>query len=362
MNWLNYILPFIASLILALIFTPAVLILAKKYNLSLIKPRERDVHKTAIPRLGGVALFISFWLVIIGYLVFTPDKLHFVDAKILKIDQNLLGVILGSTLLLILGIVDDIKSVKPVPKLLWQIIAASLVVIFGIKIWWLSNPAGGANIILGNLTYIFVPLWIVLIINVMNWLDGLDGLADGVSFIALIILTILSLKPTVNQPATALLCTVLAGASLGFLFYNFNPAKIFLGDSGSMFLGFMIAVAAIISGGKIATALLVLGIPILDAFWVILRRIFTGKSPMTADNLHLHHRLLQAGLNQKQTVIVFYFIAALFGIFALQNGTQGKMIAGLWLVGIIVIMGIMLVVFKKSKIDSRQKDVRRKLK
>jgi UDP-GlcNAc:undecaprenyl-phosphate GlcNAc-1-phosphate transferase len=353
MNWLNYLLPFGLSLLLALILTPIVLILAKKYNLAMAKPRERDVHRGLIPRLGGLVLFKSFWLVIIGYLIFAPEKLHFVDAKILGIDQNLWGVILGSILLLILGVIDDIKGVKPWWKLFWQAVAAVLVVIFGIKIWWFSNPLGGSNIILGNLTYIFVPLWIVLVINVMNWLDGLDGLADGVSLIALIVLTILSVKPSVNQPATALICAILAGATLGFLFYNFNPAKIFLGDSGSMFLGFMIAVAAIISGGKIATALLVLGIPILDAFWVILRRIFSGKSPMEADKLHLHHRFLQIGLSQKQTVIIFYFIAALFGIFALQNGTQGKMIASLWLVGIIVIMGVMLVMFKKSKVKNQ---------
>lgn len=349
MNWLNYILPFISSLILALIFTPLVLNWAKKNNLSLAKPRERDVHKNPVPRLGGIAIFSSFWLVMIGYMLFCPDKLHFVDQKVLGIDLNLWGVIFGSIILLILGIMDDTKGVKPWPKLFWQVVAASLVVIFGIKIWWFSNPLGGANIILGSLTYVFVPLWIVLVINVMNWLDGLDGLADGVSFIALIILAILSLKPAVNQPATALISMILAGASLGFLFYNFNPAKIFLGDSGSMFLGFMIAVSSIISGGKIATALLVLGIPILDAFWVILRRLYSGKSPMEADKLHLHHRFLQIGLNQKQTVLIFYFIAALFGIFALQNGTKGKMIAGLWLIAILVIMGLMLVMFKKSK-------------
>lgn len=345
---LPYILPFSIALVLSLILTPTVRFLAQKYNWAIPKPRPRDVHGRPIPRLGGVVLFVSFWLIVISYWLLAPEKLHFVDEKILGLDKNLLGVFLGSLVLLFIGVLDDLRGVKPWAKLFWQIVAAALVVIFGIKIWWFSNPLGGPNIILGNWTYLFVPLWIILMINVINWLDGLDGLADGISFIALVILGFLSLAPNVNQPATAFLCAILAGSALGFLFFNFNPAKIFLGDSGSMFLGFMIAIAAIISGAKLATAALVLGIPILDALWVIGRRIFTGKSPMMADKLHLHHRFLEAGLSQRQTVLILYALAAGFGIVALQQGTHGKFIAGLWLLGIMVIMGIGLVFHKKN--------------
>lgn len=347
----NYLLPFIISLVLSIGLTPIIIFLAKKYHLAMPKARDRDVHKKPTPRLGGVAIFVTFWLLAIGYWLFAPDKLHFTDTKIIGLDQNLIGVFIGSLILLIIGIIDDIKGVKPIPKLIWQFIAAFIVVFFGIKIWWFSNPLGGANIGLSEFwNYILVPLWIVSIINVINWLDGLDGLADGISTIALIILGLLAMSPNVNQPATALMCAILSGSALGFLFFNFNPAKIFLGDSGSMFLGFMIAVAAIISGGKVATALLVLGIPILDALWVIARRIFNKKSPMQADKYHLHHRFLSAGLNQKQTVIILYTISASFGIVALQNDTRGKVIAGLWLLILMIIIGLVLILASKRRI------------
>lgn len=348
-SYLSYILPFLISLVLSLTLTPAVRFFAQKYNLAIPKPRPRDIHGKPIPRLGGVALFVSFWLVALGYLLFAPDNLYFINEKVLGIDKNLLGVFLGSLVLIIVGVIDDIRGMKPGLKLFWQFIAAILVVIFGIKIWWFSNPMGGANIVLANWTYIFVPIWTVLIINVINWLDGLDGLADGISLICLIVLGFLALAPNVNQPATALICAILAGVATGFLFFNFNPAKIFLGDSGSMFLGFMIAIASIISGGKVATAALVLGIPILDAIWVILRRIFSKKSPMQADKFHLHHRFLDIGLSQRQTVLILYTLSAGFGIVALQNGTHGKMIASLWLLLIMVIMGIALVFLKKTR-------------
>lgn len=348
-NLLTYILAFVSSIVLSLILTPWFLNLAKKYNWAMVKPRKRDIHQKPTPRLGGLVLFIVFWLVVGGYLLFSPQRLVFVEDKIFNIDKNLLGVFLGSLILLVVGTIDDFKGVKPWSKLFWQILASCLVVIFGVKIWWFSNPLGGLNLVLGNWTYLIVPLWIIMIINVINWLDGLDGLASGISFITLIVLAILSATPYVNQPATALICVILAGLSLGFLPFNFNPAKIFLGDSGSMFLGFMIAIAAIISGGKIATVALVLGIPILDAFWVIFRRIISGKSPASADKFHLHHRFLSIGLSQRQTVLLLYLISAIFGIIALQTTTQGKVTASLWLLGVMVIIGLGLVIIRMRK-------------
>jgi len=345
---LTYLIPMVIAFFSTLIITPVLIKYLVKNKISLQQPRDRDVHTKPIPRLGGVVIFIIFWLAVISYQLFYPEKLHFVNEKILGIDKNLLGVFLGSLILVITGIVDDLKNLNPWVKLFWQAIAAVTVVAFGIKILWLANPVGGTNIIINNWTYFLVPIWIILLVNITNWLDGVDGLASGISFITLIVLMFLALTPFVNQPATALLCAILAGAILGFLPFNFNPAKIFLGDSGSMFLGFMIAIAAIISGGKIATTALVLGVPILDAAWVILRRIFSGKSPMKADKFHLHHRFLQAGFSQKQTVIIFYLISALFGIIALQSGIEGKFTAGLWLLAIMVIMGIALIVMRKK--------------
>ena len=214
---------------------------------------------------------------------------------------------------------------------------------FGIKIHWFANPLGGLNIELGNWTYLFVPLWIVLIINVVNWLDGIDGLAVGVSSIASLVLGFLSLTPFVSQTSTALMAFLLAGASLGFLIFNFNPAKIFLGDSGSMFLGFMLAIFAIISGGKLATAGLVLGLPILDAFWVIIRRLYHHQAPWRADRLHLHHRFLDAGFSQRQTVFIMYAISATFGVIALATRTSGKVRASLALLLLMIAIGLFLV-------------------
>lgn len=346
---MQYLILFLASVIISIFFTYFINNLAKKNNWAVRKPRKRDIHQKPIPRLGGVALFISFWLIVLVYYLFFPSAFHFVDEKVLGIDKNLLGVFLGSLILLIIGIIDDVKGIRPWPKLFFQFVASLLVVIFGVKIWWFSNPLGGLNIVLGNWTYFIVPVWIVLIINVINWWDGLDGLADGISFITLIVLAILSATPLVNQPATALICLILAGVCLGFLPFNFNPAKIFLGDSGSMFLGFMIAIAAIISGGKVATVALILGIPILDAFWVIFRRIISGKSPASADKFHLHHRFLRIGLSQRQTVLLLYLISAIFGIIALQSGTQGKIYASVWLFVIMVIISLGLVIIRLRK-------------
>lgn len=346
---MQYLILFLASVIVSIFCTYLINNLAIKYHWAIRKPRERDIHQKPTPRLGGVALFLSFWIVVLIYYLFSPTSFHFVDEKVLGIDKNLMGVFLGSSVLLLLGIIDDLRGIKPWPKLFFQFLAAFLVVVFGVKIWWFSNPVGGLNIILGNWTYLIVPVWIVLIINVINWWDGLDGLADGISFITLIVLAILSATPLVNQPATALICLILAGACLGFLPFNFNPAKIFLGDSGSMFLGFMIAIAAIISGGKVATVALVLGIPILDAFWVIIRRIISGKSPAKADKFHLHHRFLSIGLSQRRTVLLLYLISASFGIIALQSGTQGKLYASLWLFVMMVIISLGLVIIRMRK-------------
>ena len=186
-------------------------------------------------------------------------------------------------------------------------------------------------------------------INVMNWFDGLDGLTGGLSTIAAVAMVFLALEPMVNQPATALLAAIVAGATLGFLPHNWNPARIFLGDTGSMFLGFMVGVFAIISGAKLATAALILGIPILDALWVIFRRLLAGQSPMKADKRHLHHRFLAAGFSPRATVLILYTIAALFGMIALTTGTHGKVSALLWLLLLAGGMGVGLVILEKRR-------------
>ena len=235
-----------------------------------------------------------------------------------------------------------------------QFICGFIIVGFGIKIWWVHNPLGGLNIILDNWTYFLVPIWVVLIMNVLNWFDGVDGLTPSVSLVTLVILFFLSISPAVNQPSTALLCAILAGSVLGFLPFNWNPAKIFLGDTGSGFLGLMIATFAIISGAKLATAFLVLGIPILDALVVIFSRLKNKKSIFSADKTHLHHRFLGAGFSVRQTVVVISLISLAFGIVALKSETLGKVNAILWLVAIMAIILLSLFLLAKRKSYERR--------
>ena len=267
----------------------------------------------------------------------------------LGIDRNLVGVLLGGFILVITGMVDDHYNLNPWTKLALQTVAVLMVSAFGVRIWWVSNPFGGLDIVIGNWTYLLVPLWLLLMINVMNWFDGLDGLTSGLSSIASIAIVFLSLQPFVSQPATALLAAIVAGAALGFLPFNWHPAKIFLGDTGSMFLGFIIGVFAIISGAKFATAALVLGIPIFDAVWVVSRRWLTGQSLMRGDRLHLHHRFLDAGFSPRTTVLILYSVAAAFGLVALKSSTEGKVTALSWLITFMLLLGITLVIAKQKR-------------
>lgn len=329
--------PFLVALAGSVILTP----LVRKAALTLgvvSQPGGRHIHATPTPKLGGLAIVGSFLLVVIGILLTDPTRLQFVQEQFWGIDKNLFGVLLGGLILVGTGVIDDRYDLNPWLKLALQAVASLCVVAFGVEIHWLSNPLGGNNIILGALTYLLVPIWLLLMINTVNLFDGLDGLASGLTAIACGAMVFLSLEPVVNQPATALLAAILAGAILGFLPYNWHPAKIFLGDTGSMFLGYMVGVFAIISGAKFATAALVLGIPILDACWVFVRRILSGQSPMKADKLHLHHRFLKAGFSVRATVLILYAIAALFGMIALQTGTAGKVSALIWL----LVLGVAL--------------------
>lgn len=344
-----YILAALAGGLLTFILTPLVRKIAIANDI-VDAPGGRRVHQAAIPRMGGVAIVVSFWLVILLTAIIAPESLNFTGQKILGLDRNLFGVLLGSLILATTGVIDDIRGLSPFAKLIAQIVAASCVPLFGIHIQWLAHPLDGPDIQLPLwLDDLLIVGWIVAVINVVNWLDGLDGLATGIGSIASLILFFLSLAAFVNQPATAFLAIVLFGCGLGFLRYNFNPAKIFLGDSGSMFMGFLLAIFAVISGGKLATAGLVLGIPILDAAWVVLRRLFAGQVPWQADRKHLHHRLLDAGLNQRQTVILYWCFSALFGAIALSSRTYGKTMTALSMIGLMIVLGLILVALEQKK-------------
>lgn len=299
------------------------------------RPGEaRRVHTRTTPRWGGIAIFLGFFVVLI---VSAPHD-HYVWA--------MLG---GGLLLLAVGIWDDRFGIRPGVKLLWQIAAAAILIINGVGIDFISSPFGGVlhldnpalAIPINHVTHHFrlwsdgfTIFWVVGMVNTINFLDGLDGLASGVSSIAAIIIAGLSVGMAVNQPQTATLALGIAGAAAGFLPRNFYPAKIFMGDSGSMFLGFVIGVLAILSGSKVATAVLVLGFPILDVAWAIIRRRRRGISPFTADREHLHHLLLEVGFSQRTAVLTLYSLTGLFGLLALSADRGNKLL----------LMGILLAV------------------
>lgn len=343
---ITYIVPFTLSFIISLILTKLVRDFMVKRKLAMSEPRERDVHIKPIPRLGGVAIFISFWLIAFSYWLLSPEKINFQNVVDLgSVDKNILGLLLGSFIVVIGGAVDDLKNLSAIKKLSLQILAAIVVVALGIKIHWFSNPFGGLAIELGDWSYFFIPLWIVLMVNAINWIDSIDGLASGISIIGAVVLFVLSynlIAVDPNQAVTALLAAIFTGSVLGFLPYNFNPAKIFLGDSGSMFLGFMLAILAIISGAKVATAALVLGIPIIDAILVILRRLFNKKAIWQADKYHLPHRFLKAGFNQRQTVVLLYIVSILFGAAALLVNAYGKLLSVIIMLAIVLLTVIIL--------------------
>jgi len=355
-----FIQPFILGAIICGGLTYSIKLIAERMKL-FDQPSPRKVHTSATPRLGGVAIILSFLLLVIGYSL-ASTRLHFDSNHILFFDQRLFGVVLGAIILMVAGVIDDIRGLKPWQKLIWQISAAISVVAFGITIDYIRLPAGYHieltswiinlqfwgqifNIsVWGDLLTIF---WIVLLINTLNFLDGLDGLASGISFIAGLVVFFLSLA--LGQGASALLAIIFAGVVLGFIPWNFNPAKIFMGDSGSMFLGFMLAVLSVISGGKLATSFLVLGIPVLDVGWVVVRRLLSGHSPFQADKMHFHHRLLTTGLTQKQAVILLYLISAAFGAVAVLTSTQEKFKAIYWLVALMVSFAIGLIILEWKK-------------
>jgi len=299
--------------------------------------RARDSHQQPTPRVGGIAIVIAFVVVLIGFNFLAPSSLAFTGVTIAGFDKNLLGLLLAVLILAAVNIMDDYRHVSVWLRLTVEVVAALLVVAFGIHINLLSNPLGG-QILLGSLDWLLVVIWLVGLSNVINWLDGINGLAGGVAAIALVIIFFLSISPDVHQTKNALLSMVALGAVVGFLPFNIVHAKAFLGDTGSVFLGFLIGVVAIISGGKIATAFLVLAIPFLDALIVFSSRLIHHQSPFLADRRHLHHRLLAVGLKPWQIVGIFYLVSLLFGLIALNTQTIGKFQAALAALILMVIL------------------------
>ena len=304
---------------LSLLMTPFVRQLAFRIGAIDVPKDERRVHKKPIARIGGLAIIASVIVTLAVNLVLA-NKISWNFA----VGKNSIGVILGCAIIVVMGILDDIRPQDAKVKLICQIIASLLVVLLSdIRVMAISNPFSESGVLVLNyyVSCFVTAFWIVGITNAINLIDGLDGLAAGVSTISYISIFFVSI--ILKDVRTSMMAIILAGSVLGFLPYNFNPAKIFMGDTGSTFLGFTLAIISVSGTLKACTAIsivipvLILGLPLFDTTFAILRRFFSGRPIMEADRGHIHHKLMDMGLSQKQVVLLMYFISAVLGMSAI---------------------------------------------
>lgn len=323
-----YILSAALSFAVSAALTPLIRRLAERWRV-VDDPQtapERKRHTQPIALLGGVSIVLTsllMWWLLVG-----AGQMGQVDFPL----KYVVGLSLAAILVAVGGARDDRFHLRPSRQLLWPILATLVIIASGIGIGVITNPFGGVirldavrwqifswqgvPYVLTLWADLFTFAWLMVAMYTTKLLDGLDGLVSGLGVIGSLIIFLLTLRPEVHQPAVSLLALSLAGACAGFLLFNWHPAKIFLGEGGSLFIGFMLGVMAIISGGKIATALLILGLPILDLAWVVIYRLVVRRtSPFrTADRSHLHFRLLDAGLSVRQSVLILYAVITLFGV------------------------------------------------
>lgn len=323
----KYFIAFIAALAISFLMTPFIKRLAIKIGAIDVPKDDRRVHDKPIPRLGGLAIYIGFMAAV---LVLVPYS------------TKLLGILTGATLIVMLGVVDDIKPLPSKVKLLVQIVAALILAGCGVRVEWVTNPFDSVDgmAYLSYFSYPITVFWVVGVTNTLNLIDGLDGLAAGIASIAALSLLVVSIMN--GHPTVVIYTAALAGSAIGFLPHNFNPAKIFMGDTGSTFLGFVLAAISIEGAIKGATTLaiaipiLALGLPIFDTTFAIIRRAVNGKPIMEADKGHLHHRLLALGLSQRQVVFTLYAVSAFLGLGAIVI-TQDNPIKSVAVVGFVAV-------------------------
>jgi len=297
----------------------------------------RKIHSKATPLMGGLAIFLAYFIILfLFHERFLSGDLHW---------GHLIGFFLGGLIVMVGGILDDKYNLSPLKQIIFPVLAIAAVIFGGVEIVKVTNPFGG-YLDLESLFFIsplLIFLWLLGMMYTTKLLDGVDGLVSGVSAIGGFIIFLFTLATKYYQPDIAFAAILLAGACFGFLIFNWHPAKIFLGEGGSLLLGYILGVLAIISGGKIAIALLIMGIPILDLAWTIVRRLFRGKNPFKfADREHLHHNLLALGLGQRKTVLIFYLLSFIFGFSGLFLQSRGKLWA---LIILVFIMSALVVSF-----------------
>jgi len=333
---------FVLALSLSLVFTYFIRILAIKFNIVDVPDDNRKIHKKPIPLLGGLAVFLAFFAVIfLAHNRIVSESLEL---------RQWLGVFVGAVFLMLGGFLDDKYNLKPGWQLLWPVLAVISVIVGGVEITRISNPFGSQLLLLSSVIgSLLIFLWLMGMMYTTKLLDGVDGLVGGITIIGALIIFLFTSTTRYFQSDIAFAAMILVAASIGFLIFNFNPAKIFLGEGGSLFMGYILGVLAIISGGKIAIALLVMGIPILDVAWTIIRRLAQGKNPLRfADRAHLHHKLLDLGIGPKKTVFIFYGLSLIFGLSGLFLQSRGKFLALIFLFFVMVAIVVFLNLFKKK--------------
>jgi UDP-GlcNAc:undecaprenyl-phosphate GlcNAc-1-phosphate transferase len=355
------IVAFILSLVSGAALTPLVRRLAHRFGALDHAHSSRKIHGAPIPRLGGIAIVIAFFVPMVALLLFQTG----VGQLFLAEREHVIGLFVGGLAIASLGLYDDLRGANAGKKFLVQFAVAGLLYKLGFRIDILANPLG-SPIELGWVSLPFTMIWIVGVINAMNLIDGLDGLAGGVALVAVVTTFLVSIQRA--HPLMMLFSSALAGAIVGFLFYNFNPASIFMGDTGSMFLGFVLATTAIQTGQKASTAVAVLipgialGLPIMDTLLAIGRRAIRGRPLFQADKEHIHHRLMALGLSHRQTVLVLYGLCLMLGATALlltyaSSGQSAFLLIGLAVVAFVFLRTLGYVRFDRmpeSNLDRKR--------
>lgn len=347
--WGDISIAFLLAFVTAFVVTPYTIRLSNRLG-AIDKPEKRRINEIPMPRLGGIAVIIGFLLSCTYLLIIMTLEKTFFPFGEEQYFRKLMGVLLGILVLGVFGFIDDVKGLPAIVKLIGQTIAAIIVVSFGIQIDNVNIPFLEQTLNINNHVYIYILSvgWIVGITNAINLIDGLDGLSSGITLISCFSLIIVF---TMNQsPIIAIiLITALAGAIVGFLPYNFNPAKTFIGDVGAQFLGFALAVISILGTAKTYTLLvlisplIILALPIADTLFAIVRRIIKGKSIkaiFAPDTGHLHHKLMKKGYTQKQAVLILYGISACFGMFAiilLESGIWKALSFAMMIIAVIAV-------------------------
>ncbi|MBO6244557.1 MAG: rubredoxin [Clostridia bacterium] len=360
--WGNIAIAFLLAFIVAFMATPYTIKFAKKIGAVSVESGSRRMHNREVPKFGGPAVILGFLISVIYLIIIMSIEGSVSLFGVKEYGHKLIGMLLGIIVITITGVIDDLKDIKPLTKLAGQTLAAGIAVAFGIRIeaisWgWIAVPE------LSELLSIIVTMvWIIGITNAINLIDGLDGLSSGISVISsvsLLIIFLLNGSPTIS----ILLIAALAGALVGFIPFNFSPAKTFIGDTGSNFLGYAISIIAILGVAKTYTAfvivlpIIVLAVPIFDTLWAIIRRVKKGKSIkaiVSADAGHLHHRLVRRGFSQKQAVLILYGISAAFGLFAIILFDSGIWKAVSFLLMVIVAIALGYKNFVKEKMSDNE--------